>query len=371
MMSRRVALAGLTLLLCLCAASTWSAAPQTATPTPIRDQEFWTLIQTFSEPDGFFNSDNLVSNEDTFQTVIPELVRTVRPGTAYLGVGPDQNFTYIVAVKPRIAFITDVRRGNLLVQLMYKALIELSPDRAEFLARLFSRPVPAGLDSTSSAERLLTAFVAIPADRALFTSTLAAVRDRLRVHHGFRLTDDDMAGIEFALSNFYRAGAQLAFVSNNGSNRSRYPSFLELHTSTDAEGVNHSYLASEDRYRTLKAYEDANLIIPIVGNFSGPKALRAVGTYLKAHGLTVGAFYASNVENYLFQDRVWDQFRANLEAQPIDRRTTIIRSCFNMSCASPTGSRAVSLLDSMSDLLKDAADGRIQSYWDILRHSHP
>ena len=72
----------------------------------------------------------------------PDAAADARPASAYVGVGPDQNFTYIAALKPRIAFIVDIRRQNMLLHLMYKALIEMSPTREEFLSRLFSRPMP-------------------------------------------------------------------------------------------------------------------------------------------------------------------------------------------------------------------------------------
>ena len=61
-----------------------------------------------------------------------------------MGVGPEQNFTYIAVTRPAIAFIVDIRRGNLDLHLMYKALFELSADRADFVSRLFSRKRPAG-----------------------------------------------------------------------------------------------------------------------------------------------------------------------------------------------------------------------------------
>ena len=108
--------------------------------------------------------------------------------------------------------------------------------------------------------------------------------------------------------------------------------------------------------------------MPLVGNFAGPKAIRQVGAYLRERGATVTTFYTSNVEQYLFQDRLWDDFRANVTALPLDETSTFIRSCFN-NCSSPGGSRAVTLLDSMPRLLQDAAMGRIQSYWDVLNHS--
>src|SRR5439155_21927585 len=107
-------------------------------PSKLSDQEFWRLVTDFSEPNGTFRSDNLLSNELWLQYVIPDLVRTAKTGRAHMGVGPEQNFTYISAVRPRTVFIVDVRRGNSDLHLMYKALVALSGDRAQFVSRLLS-----------------------------------------------------------------------------------------------------------------------------------------------------------------------------------------------------------------------------------------
>ena len=120
-------------------------------PAQLTDQEFWRLVDDFSEPNGYFRSDNLLSNENAYQHVIPTLQANLPTGGVYLGVGPEQNFTYLVALRPRIAFIVDIRRGNMNLHLLYKAFIELSSDRADFLSRLFARPRPANLtDKTPS-----------------------------------------------------------------------------------------------------------------------------------------------------------------------------------------------------------------------------
>ena len=81
-------------------------------PVTLSDREFWSLIQQLSEPNGLFVSgsgspDNLLSNEIQVSTVASALARQVPASGVYLGVGPEQNFTYIAAIKPRIAFITD------------------------------------------------------------------------------------------------------------------------------------------------------------------------------------------------------------------------------------------------------------------------
>jgi hypothetical protein len=108
----------------------------------LTDKEFWDLSEQISEPNGEFQSDNFLSNERGYQIVIPELIKSAKSGRVYLGVGPEQNYPYILALKPAMAIIFDVRRGNLHEQLLYKALFEMSTDRADFLGRLFSRKRP-------------------------------------------------------------------------------------------------------------------------------------------------------------------------------------------------------------------------------------
>ena len=125
-------------------------------PAALTDQEFWRLTEDLSEPNGDFNSDNLLSNETTFQYVIPALKKTIKPGGVYMGVGPEQNFPYIIALEPKIAFITDIRRGNLHEHLMYKALLEMASDRAEFLAAARARAA-CGLTAESTVTQLLNA----------------------------------------------------------------------------------------------------------------------------------------------------------------------------------------------------------------------
>ena len=132
------------------AAARLSPPARSIVPESLTNEQFWSLTTSLSEPGGFFRSDNLVSNEDAFQDVIADLERTVKRGGVYLGVGPDQNFTYLAALQPGLAFITDIRRGNLHMQLMYKALFELSADRGEFVSRLFTKPRPSTVTTAST-----------------------------------------------------------------------------------------------------------------------------------------------------------------------------------------------------------------------------
>lgn len=341
-------------------------------PSRLADTTYWRLVTDLSEPSGNFPSDNLLSNETSLQYVIPALTASTNPGGVYIGVAPEQNFTYLAALKPKIAFIVDIRHDNSLLLLVYKALFELSADRAEFTSRLFSRPRPAGLDSASTIERLMEAYSAAPKDSALFVRNLAAVKDQLQKVHEFPLTTDELASIDYVYSWFYHAGPDLSYNMNMGNYRSRFPTYAMLMLETDGTGAHRSYLASESNFRVVKDMERKNLIVGITGDFTGPKALRAVGNYVRDHHATITAFYVSNVEFYLFrQGDDWKHFYDNVATLPLDSSSTFIRSLsqgYGFRPGSPNG-RQVELLCSMQGLLRAYADGKISDYMDMINLS--
>jgi hypothetical protein len=345
-------------------------------PERLTDHAFWHLVQDLSEEGGYFRSDNLISNEDTFQQVVPTLRERLPSGGVYLGVGPDQNFTYIVAVQPKMAFIVDVRRQNLLLHLMHKALMELSPDRAEWLARLFSRARPPHIGAASTARALFEAYEAAAPSPELFQSNFRAIVDRLVRVHGFTLSADDIGAIEYVYRAFYTAGPDLrySFPRQFGGGR-WFPSYAELMMETDAEGEQHSYLATERNYQILRSYQMNNLVVPVVGDFGGDKALRSIGAYLKVRGGVVSLFYTSNVEQYLFQSSAWRRFFDNVGALPVDGGSTMLRSFFNTGFRySPRmrmnqAGRSTMLTDSIVELVRAVRGGRVQSYSDVIERS--
>jgi len=337
-------------------------------PDRLSDQQFWSMVTGFSEPNGYFLSENFVSNEDAFQWPIPELRRRLQPGGVYLGVGPDQNFTYIAALAPRIAFIVDIRRGNLQELLMYKALIEMAPDRATFLSLLCSRPRPTGLDSGSTAKAMLDAVYFERPDSALYARTLAAVDDRLTRVHGWPLSAEDSAGIRVVFSAFFTVGPWLTYNGNAAhGGTGEMPGYADLQAEVDGQGVPHAYLATEANYRALRDIESRNLIVPIVGDFAGPKALRAVASYLRDNHATVSAIYVSNVEQYLFEEGdAWQRYYATVATLPIDSASVFIRSLPAMGGLTPQyQGRSVSVLCSVAALNAAVAAKRVTQYADL------
>jgi hypothetical protein len=301
-------------------------------PASLSDRDFWALIEKVSEPDGYFRSnsgspDNLLSNENEVSTLAAALAGGVKPSGVYLGVGPEQNFSYIAAIRPRMVFITDIRRGNLHLHLLYKALFEMSADRAEFVGRLFTRKRPAGLTTSSGAANLMSAYLGVePGDEAQFKANLKAVSDHLTQSRRLPLAADDLAGIEYVYRNFHRFGPDINYTSSINGRSGSGGSYARLMASTDSfSGAERTYLASEASFAFLKKLQGGNLIVPVVGDFAGPKALRAVGAYLRGRGATVTAFYVSNVESYLQRSGRWQAFCANVASLPLDDASIFIR----------------------------------------------
>jgi hypothetical protein len=225
----------------------------------------------------------------------------------------------------------DIRRGNFDLHLLYKAIFELSTDRADFVSRLFSRKRPAGLTAQSSPKTIFAAYAKVPADEDLFVRNLAAVQSHLASTHAFPLTRDDRRGIEYVYYAWYGAGPDIHYELNAGGFGGRggpggFPSYADLMTTPDGTGRNRSFLADEATFHIVKDLQTRNLVVPVVGNFGGSKAIRAVGTYIRKKGGVVSTFYVSNVEQYLRQDGLWGKFCTNVSALPVDGTSVFIRS---------------------------------------------
>ena len=289
-------------------------------PIALTDEQFWSMSTRFSEPAGAFaHSENLVSNEIHFADTIRMLRST---GGAYIGVGPEQNFSYIERLRPAIAFIIDIRPENRNLHLMYKALFELSADRADFLSRLFSRQRPSGVGADTPVRELFEKYeTAGPAD-VLYEANARLIRKWLL--EKFPLSPDDLAWVEHAFHAFYADGPGIHY-GRPRPDGSPSPSYRDLMTAADVWGMKRSYLATEDGFAFVKHLQEMNAIVPVVGDFAGPSAIRRAGDYSRQRGVKVSAFYASNVEVYLNRQQL-AAFCGNLSSLPHDSRSWFIGS---------------------------------------------
>jgi hypothetical protein len=340
-------------------------------PDQISDKDFWAMIVDLSEDGGFFRFENFISNEEAFQFVIPQLKNTVKPGGVYIGVGPEQNFTYVAAMEPRLSFIIDIRRQNMLEHLLYKALFEVSTNRPDFISRLFSRRRPLGLTDAATARELFEAYGNVKGDPLLFGENMRTVTDQLTRKHQFPLTTEDLETIEYVYTVFFEAGPALDYSTGGtfgGFGGRRMPNYADLMTATDREGESRSFLATERNFQIVRQRQERNLIVPLVGDFAGDKTIRQVGAYLRQHDAAVSVFYLSNVEQYLFQQRDgWRLFYSNVESLPLDASSTFIRSASRGNFGQATyGMRFMSLLSPMNDVVDEFRQGRIRIYYDVL-----
>jgi hypothetical protein len=288
-------------------------------PASLTDQEFWRLITDFSEPGGDFAFEMYMSNEVTFQEILPDLLRRVQPGGVYLGVAPEQNFTYITALRPKMAFIIDIRRENMVEMLMYKALFEMSGNRADFLSKLFSRPLRSSVSPQASVDQLFIALTPRSGDVQLLAQNIRAIKERLQKIHGYALTARDLQTIDYIAGLFYGGGPD-AHLTTYGT------TYRDLMRMTDGQRRNWNFLASESNYQFVREMHQKNLIVPIVGDFAGPKALRAVARYLRERTAEVHVFYVSNVEEYIQSPpKTWAAYCQNIAALPINASSTFIR----------------------------------------------
>lgn len=352
-------------------------SPTVMAPQPddsIRD--FAKLIADLSEAGGYFDTDNLISNERSYLHVMGALDRLKVRGGAYIGVGPDQNFSYIARIRPRIAFIVDIRRDNMLQHLLFKALFARSRNRAEYLALLLGTEMPATTANFSNRtiEQLIGLVDTSPGTTATRRTAHRIVQTDV-ARMGVPLSTQDLATIERFHREFIDAGLELRFTSIGRPPQWYYPTLRQLLVERDLTGRTASYLANEADFQFLKTMQQRNLIVPVVGDLSGAKAMGAIAQYMKAHGDKISAIYASNVEDYVMRGGGFGGYARSVIAFPRDARSVLIRSWFGGAGSHPenvTGYHTTQLLQTVDDFAADMKATGYLSYRDLVnRHYVP
>jgi hypothetical protein len=344
---------------------------QRADPRP-QASTFAALVAELSEPPGYFDTDNLISNERSYLHVVPELRAIAERGAGgvYLGVGPDQNFSYIAHLRPSLAIVIDIRRENLLLQLLFKALFAEARTRVEYLSMLTGRaPPPSAVEwKPRSIEEIIKYIDRTP---RLADADLRAMRSRLtrRIDtFGVALDDRDRATIDRFHQRFIADGLALQFNSFGRQPQYDYPTLRDLLLEVDRQGTRRSYLASEADFLFVKRLQGEDRLVPVVGDLAGGKALAAVARYLSQRDLRISAFYTSNVEFYLFGDGRFADFITNLRRLPRQRDSVIIRSVFRYGGAGRVpGYNSASLTQPIDLLLDGYTSGRFRDYRELAR----
>jgi len=342
------------------------AAGTIASEAPI---EISRLSADLSEPGGYFDTDNLISNETSYLQVADQLAEGPTGGV-YVGVGPDQNFSFIARVKPRYAFIVDVRRQNLLQHFLFASFFARADDPYHYLCFLFSRPCPAAVPkgALDGIERTLEAVEATPRSEAALEEDLEAAYRHIEGDLKFTLRPQDREDIRKIARAFFDEQAEIRFQSFARVSGRWHPTYRTLLTSRSPSGRFGNFLASTADYDFVRDLSRAQRIVPVIGNFAGPQALRAIGDWTRGRGLSVSAFYLSNVEFYLMRNRGFDRFVANVRALPTRPDSVLIRACFDYGRYHPAeiaGHHSVVLLQRVPRFLELESAGSYSTDWDV------
>ncbi len=373
---------GLTVLWSFASTSAQQPATSTTTtkpvlapaPVPPAITDFAKLIERLSDHGGYFDSDNLISNEASFQHVMGALRKRNVTGGAYIGVGPDTGFTYIAQIRPKLALMTDIRRDNLVQHFWFKALFGLARNRTEYLCLIFGKPVPADLAEWNNKPiaAIHEYLDKVPKKAELFAATQKQIHERVKAF-GLPLTARDLQHLTNIHQEFFAAGLDLKFTSKGRGYRAHYPNYRELMLEKDLTGKACNYLVSEDDFQFVKAMQDKDLIVPVVTDLAGPKGLPAIAALLKERNLTVSAMYTSNVEFYLMRGygSSFETFAANTAKLPRDASSVIIRSYFNGNWGGEhpqtvAGYYSTQLLQTLDSFAKEFVAGGYHDYSDLI-----
>ncbi len=368
---RGTSLLTLALAMLLVAAPSLAQQPAAAPARTRSDsaRAFGALVASLSEAGGYFDTDNLISNERSYLHVMSGLDRLGVRGGGYIGVGPDQNFSYIARIKPSIAFIVDVRRDNLLQQLMFKALFARARNRAEYLALWLGKPLPDDVAALSNAniDAIVARLDALTSTPISARAAHAAVQDEVQ-RFGIPLSTQDLATIERFHAAFIASGLSLQFTSTGRRPREYYPTLRQLILERDLNGVQASYLARETDFQFVKSLEARDLVVPVVGDLGGTKAMRAIGALLTQRGERLSALYASNAEDYVMRGGGFARYAKSVLAMPRDAKSVFIRSWFGGEGSHPQNVRgyySTQLLQTIDDFAGDFPSGAFPSYYDL------
>jgi hypothetical protein len=296
-------------------------------------------------------------------------------GGVYIGVGPDQNFSYIAMIRPTIAFMLDVRRDNLLEHLLFKSLFMMSRNRTEYLCLLLGLRVPADIERWTN--KPMGAVVAYLGETKPDSQSVIAARrasnDRI-ARLGVPLDAHDREMIDRYRAQFVAEGLDTRYSSLGRNNRGDYPSFGILMVATDRAGKQISYLADENAFQFVRMMQVNDRIVPVMGNVAGTKAVRAIGAYAREQGLKVSAFYLSNVEQYLMgRDGGFDAYARNVATLPHDSTSVIIRSYFGGRAGGQhplyvfaPGNLSTSLVEPIDSFNRAFASGALSTYRDLV-----
>lgn len=314
-------------------------------------------------------SNYLVSNELGYQNVISHLERYVNHNSIYVGVGPEQNFTYISAIRPSFAFIIDNRKENQLLHYLFRSCFELALSRQDYLSLLFSKPLPVNVNLISIND-LITHFLHVKSNKALFEKNWDRLYKKIQSYRK-NISIDDLEQIKIMYNHFFQNHLLLRTRNEMTSWEGwPYPSYQDFLLATDhTTGYNFNFLNDDRRFQLIKTMQQNNRIIPITGDLTGNKTLKEIGKFAEGRGKGIGVLYISNAEHVIFQENLFDRFLSNIIKMPKEKHSIMIRSIVNkrglLHPGFVEGQIMTTVIQNISTFTQLYQDGRYKTYWDV------
>ena len=276
------------------------------------------------------NFEYLVSNEIDYARIGRFLNNRNSSRGVYIGVGPDQNFSYIAGIQPAISFIIDYRRENLLLHHLFRALFLISGSREEYLTMLFSRPFYGENSSDQITLGQLIEYIdRTPADMKRMERNFSLILPRITAS-AKGLTSEDIDIIRGMYQDFSQYDLNLRCRMPTVTSGGRpYPTFRDFLQSGDDPNAFGNFLASARSFEFVQRQQSHNLIVPITGDFAGRKTLLAIKSFCHARELEVTCIYISSVEYRLFNEGLFHRYVANIRDLPLNENCLIVRAHYN------------------------------------------
>jgi hypothetical protein len=344
----------------------WTGPPR----HPALGSAEWIWLQrAFSEGGGRFFSSNLVSNESSYLQPAAELVALPK-GLGYVGVGPEQTFSYLAMLEPTLAFVLDLRPDNARLHWLYKGLFLAAPSRVQWLTLLLGRPCSvAGADTLreASLDEIVRSVERLRPTEEAFASAHAKLRQHLTAAD-CPMSPRDEQRLLALHRTFARHGLELRFALH-GPSRHSYPTLRSTLLARSPNGLVGSFLGHEGAYATVRRLQQQNRVVPIVGDLAGDHAMPCVARELRRLELEVGVAYVSNVEQYLFEQRKWRWWIENLAKLPLGRQSVVVRSYLDQGRHHPLQlprHRITSVAQLALPLLERERARGYDSYWQVV-----
>lgn len=328
---------------------------------------FFELLKWLDEPPtGPSSADNLMTNEDSLASVMDQIRSESPPGTVFLGVGPDQNYTFIATARPIEAYLLDYRKKNQLLHLMHLALIAKSPNRIDYLENYWARRVKVGLisppndDHSKTTEKLLLLFRRSELDQQFLAQNIGDVMSELLNSQFLDANEIEEVGrIQKRLAG---PGPEARFLALK-----MYPTIASLISMKTRAGKPGHWLAGDDYYQEVRELCFQQKIYPVVGDWSGQLCLKKLAAHLNSTEKKVGLVYISDVEFFLLRGNRFSHYIENLARLPLHDEVRIVRTS-TREIEHPEriqGSSSTSIVRPLKQFIERARAGRVRRWEDL------